>query len=279
MLGLGYYNGVRVFSRSRSRSSRRRQSPARSAHPARPGVGHRFALFRQPRRIVSHPLLRTRIHRHSLWIDPFPRLRDSAGQQRASAPPSPHHRLARPRCHAGRGGGGHPGSGVTLTGYNETLAGAGLHRVVARNASVLTGSTPWPKSASPRCALPRGPDHQPNRPGSQCPAQRRSHARGGRTPGRPVLSRAGLSGAEDREDIANTKDPAPGSPSGASTRRPTAAPRHRCCARSMPWSSTSRTLAPALHLLDHHGVCPGSGRPRRIPFFVLDRPNPSPVSA
>jgi uncharacterized protein YbbC (DUF1343 family)/CubicO group peptidase (beta-lactamase class C family) len=29
--------------------------------------------------------------------------------------------------------------GVTLTGYNETLAGAGIHRVVARNAETLTG--------------------------------------------------------------------------------------------------------------------------------------------
>ncbi len=29
--------------------------------------------------------------------------------------------------------------GVTLTGYNETLTGAGIHRVVARNAETLTG--------------------------------------------------------------------------------------------------------------------------------------------
>jgi len=49
---------------------------------------------------------------------------------------------------------------------------------------------PGRRALRPAAALPRGPDHQPNRPGSQCPAQRRSHARGGRTPGRPVLSRA-----------------------------------------------------------------------------------------
>ena len=29
--------------------------------------------------------------------------------------------------------------GVSLTGYNETMAGAGIHRVVARNAETLTG--------------------------------------------------------------------------------------------------------------------------------------------
>ena len=29
--------------------------------------------------------------------------------------------------------------GVSLTGYNETLVGAGVHRVVARNAAVRTG--------------------------------------------------------------------------------------------------------------------------------------------
>ena len=31
----------------------------------------------------------------------------------------------------------HPG--ITLTGYNETIAGAGIHRVVSRNANTLTG--------------------------------------------------------------------------------------------------------------------------------------------
>jgi uncharacterized protein YbbC (DUF1343 family)/CubicO group peptidase (beta-lactamase class C family) len=33
--------------------------------------------------------------------------------------------------------------GVSLTGYNETLAGAGLHRDVTRNGSVLTGLDVW----------------------------------------------------------------------------------------------------------------------------------------
>src|SRR6202030_2541958 len=29
--------------------------------------------------------------------------------------------------------------GISITGYNETLSGAGIHREVARNAQVLTG--------------------------------------------------------------------------------------------------------------------------------------------
>ena len=77
----------------------------------------------------------------SVWIDPVqPDVCDSADQQRASQ------RTGRPslRCAAGwprssprRLGADLPG--VQITGYNETLTGAGIHREVARNGQVLTG--------------------------------------------------------------------------------------------------------------------------------------------
>ena len=57
------------------------------------------------------------------------------------------HPDARPVAHAAarqggdhrRGGLGITARGVTLTGYNETLAGAGARREVARNAATRTG--------------------------------------------------------------------------------------------------------------------------------------------
>ncbi len=65
MLDQGQGNGRRLFSAATVQKFTSPAISSRSAHPARPRLGHRFALFEQSRRIVSHRLLRPhRIHRN-----------------------------------------------------------------------------------------------------------------------------------------------------------------------------------------------------------------------
>ena len=79
---------------------------ARSAHPARPRLGYRFAFLRQPRRPVPHRLLRPyRLHRHLAVDRPAqPHLRHPAHQRRAPAHSPGHYAAAGEGGHAGCAG-------------------------------------------------------------------------------------------------------------------------------------------------------------------------------
>jgi len=194
MLGLGYYNGVRVFSPLAIQKFSTPQSPP--DQPILRGLGWDIDSPYSGNRGELFPIgfLRPHgIHRH------FHSGSSPLSQTYVILLANSVHPRRRPPITALRGrvatlvavAVGIQAPGVTLTGYNETLAGAGLHRVVARNASVLTGLD--------ALAEERFAPLRPYRVGlitNQTGLDRNarpsagSHARGGRTPGRPVLSRA-----------------------------------------------------------------------------------------
>ena len=109
MLRKGERNGTRLFSPLTVEKFTTPAKPRRSAHPARPRLGYRFAIFRQPRRVVPHRFLRPhRLYRH-VHLDRSSQrhVRDSAGQQRAPVPPAGHNWTARQGRDHHRGGAGH----------------------------------------------------------------------------------------------------------------------------------------------------------------------------
>ena len=117
--------------------------------------------------------------------------------------------------------------GVIVTGYNETIAGPGLHRVVARNAIALTGldvlaSQNFEPLAGRRIGLitnHTGVDRQGRRNVDLMLA-------GGVKVDAVLSPEHGITGTEDREDVASTTDSATGvrvwSLYSAAGRRPTA---------------------------------------------------------
>lgn len=166
--------------------------------------------------------------------------------------------------------------GISLTGYNETLAGAGIRRVVARNSSVLTGLDVLIEQRFAPLAGRRlgvitnhtGLDREGKRnvdrmleAGIQVTAL--------------FSPEHGLAGREDREDISNTLDPATGirvwSLYSAKNLRPTAEMLRDVEALIFDiqdvgarFYTYSTTLGYALE----------AAAESHLPIFVLDRPNP-----
>jgi len=166
--------------------------------------------------------------------------------------------------------------GVSLTGYNETLSGAGIRRAVARNAQVLTGLDVL---AEQRFAPLRG-----RRLGLI--TNHTGLARDGRRNLDLMLEvglevkalfspEHGISGREDTEDIVHAADPATGIPIwslySGKDRRPSEEMLRQIDVLIFDiqdigarFYTYATTMAYAME---------EAGR-RRIPFYVLDRPNP-----
>lgn len=278
MLGQGTSNGVRVFSGLAVEKSVTPQSPA--DQPILRGLGwdidspfsgNRGELF--PLGSYGH----TGFTGTSLWIDPVSRtyvilLANSVHPRRRPPITSLRARISTVVAAAL----GIRGPGVSLTGYNETLAGAGVHRVVARNAAVRTGIDVL---AEERFAglLRRRVGLITNHTGIDRQGQRnldRMLEAGVRVTAL-FSPEHGITGREDREDIANTKDSATGVPVvslySARNRRPTAEMLREIDALVFDiqdvgarFYTYTTTMAYALE----------AAAQSHIPFLVLDRPNP-----
>ena len=253
----------------------------RPAHPARPRLGYRFALFQQSRRIVSDRLLRPhRLHRH-FHVDRSaqPQLRHPAHQQR----PPASRQIADTRCAAASRPSPPPRSASMrpaslITGYNETIVGPGLHRVVERNGQTLTGldvlaQQNFAPLAGKRIGLIT--NHTGLEPRRQ--AQCRSHA-GGRRQGRRRCfpPNTASRGKEDQRERRGFQGPRhrPSAYSACIT-DPRAGSRRKCWTASMRWCSIFRTSArdstpipaPCFQAMEEAAR-------QHLPFYVLDRPNP-----
>ncbi|MFB3827513.1 MAG: exo-beta-N-acetylmuramidase NamZ domain-containing protein [Bryobacteraceae bacterium] len=165
--------------------------------------------------------------------------------------------------------------GVTLTGYNETIVGAGLHRDARRNAHTLSGldvlaERQFKEFSGKRIGLIT------NHTGVDRDGRR----------GLDVMRQAGVNvaavfapehgflGVEDREDLGHTKDPATGLQVFSlygETRRPTPEMLKGIDALvfdihdiGVRFYTYETTMAYAME----------AAAQARIPFYVLDRPNP-----
>ena len=165
--------------------------------------------------------------------------------------------------------------GVALTGYNETLSGAGIHRVVARNGATLTGldvlaAEGFKPLAGKRIGLitnPTGIDRQGRR-NIDVMRQAGVHIAALFSP------EHGFLGVEDRAGLADTTDPATGirvfSLYGQ-TMRPTLEMLRGLDALvfdiqdvGVRFYTYETTMAYAMEAAARAG----------IPYYVLDRPNP-----
>ena len=165
--------------------------------------------------------------------------------------------------------------GVTLTGYNETLSGAGVRREVARNGSTRTGldvlaEQKFQPLAGKRVGLitnQTGVDRQGRRNVDLMKAA-------GITVAALFSPEHGIAGSEDRPGIPNATDAATGirifSLYG-NTERPTAAMLRGIDALvfdiqdvGVHFYTYETTMAYALE----------AAAKARIPYYVLDRPNP-----
>jgi len=166
--------------------------------------------------------------------------------------------------------------GVSLTGYNETLSGPGARRTVARNGEVLTGldvlvRDKFAPLQGKRVGLitnHTGIDREGRRN-----LDRMLEA--GVQVAAVYSPEHGFMGSEDREDVADWKDPSTGvhvwSLYAGKTRRPTDAMLRGVDALVFDiqdigarFYTYTTTMAYAME----------EAAKRRIPFFVLDRPNP-----
>jgi uncharacterized protein YbbC (DUF1343 family)/CubicO group peptidase (beta-lactamase class C family) len=278
MLGGGQRDGVRVFSELTVRKFTTPQSPA--DQPILRGLGwdidspfsgNRGELF--PIGSYGH----TGFTGTSLWLDPVsltyvillanavhPKVRPAITSLRC--------RVAT----AVAAGLGLRAPGISITGYNETLTGPGLHRVVARNAAVLTGldvlvEERFAPLAGKRVGLitnHTGVDREGRRNVDRM-------LEGGIQVATLFSPEHGITGGEDHEDIANSADPATGLPVvslySAKNRRP--APEMLAKLDALVFDiqdigarfyTYTTTMGYALE----------AAAARRLPFFVLDRPNP-----
>lgn len=166
--------------------------------------------------------------------------------------------------------------GVSLTGYDETLAGPGLHRDTARNGDVRTGLDVW---AEQRFAPIQGKHVGliTNQTGINRFGRRNLDLM--REAGIGIVAlfspEHGISGKEDRPDIAGGRDPATGirvwSLYSGANRRPTPEMLRGIDAlvfdiqdAGTRFYTYETTLGYAMEEAARAG----------IPFFVLDRPNP-----
>jgi len=166
--------------------------------------------------------------------------------------------------------------GVSLTGYNETITGPGLHRDVNRNGAVLTGldvlaAEHFAPLLGKRIGLIT------NQTGLSRDGKRNVDLMlaAGVKIAALFSPEHGLSGLEDKENVANSRDPATGLP-----------------VLSL-YQGSSRSITPAmLHDIDalvfdiqdvgarfYTYSCTmlssmQEAAKKHVPFFVLDRPNP-----
>jgi uncharacterized protein YbbC (DUF1343 family)/CubicO group peptidase (beta-lactamase class C family) len=166
--------------------------------------------------------------------------------------------------------------GIVITGYNETFWGAGLRRVVGRNAAALTGidvlaADRFSPLAGKRAGLIT------NHTGVDRDGRRNLDRmiEGGVKVVALFSPEHGINGREDREDIGDAKDPATGVPVWslytAKSRRPT--PEMLAGLDALVFDiqdigarfyTYTTTMAYSME----------AAAGRKIPFYVLDRPNP-----
>ncbi len=228
MLASGQRGGVRLFSPLTVRKFTTPQSPA--DQPVLRGLGwdvdsaysgNRGELF--PLGSYGH----TGFTGTSLWIDPASRtyvvlLANSVHPRRRPPITSLRGRVATATAAAL----GIRLAGVSLTGYNETIVGAGLRRTVARNAQTLTGldvlaAEDFARLRSRRVGLIT------NHTGLARDGRRNLDLmRAAAIDARALLSpEHGITGRDDHDNIGHSVDPATGTPIWSlylgSNRRPT----------------------------------------------------------
>jgi uncharacterized protein YbbC (DUF1343 family)/CubicO group peptidase (beta-lactamase class C family) len=213
----------------------------------------------------------------SLWIDPVTDtyvvlLTNSVHPRRRPAITSLRARTAT----AVAAGVGVKAPGIQITGYNETLAGAGVRRVVARNAQVLTGLDVLIEQ---RFGPLRG-----KRVGLITNHTGLDRA-GGRNVDRMVEAgiqvaalfspEHGITGTEDHENIADSRDEATGIPIlslySEKDRRPSEEMLRNIDALVFDIQDVGARFYTYTTTM---GYALEAAAQRRIPIFVLDRPNP-----
>ena len=278
MLGRGESGGVQLFNPLTVEKFTTPQSPA--DQPVLRGLGwdidsplsgNRGELF--PIGSYGH----TGFTGTSLWIDP-------ASQTYVILLANSVHPHVRPSLGSERGRIGTVAAaalgvrtpGVLVTGYNETIAGPGLHRVVARNATTLTGldvlaSQNFEPLAGRRAGLitnHTGVDRQGRRNVDLMLA-------GGVKVAALLSPEHGITGAEDREDVASTTDAATGlrvwSLYLAKGRRPTAEMLEGLDALVFDIQDIGARFYTYMTTMAY---CMEAAAAHSIPFYVLDRPNP-----
>jgi uncharacterized protein YbbC (DUF1343 family) len=278
MLGGGEYGGVRLFSPLTVTKFTTPQSPA--DQPVLRGLGwdidsplsgNRGELF--PIGSYGH----SGFTGTSLWIDPVSAtyvilLANSVHPHIRPAITSERGRIGTAVAAAL----GVSAPGVAITGYNETLSGPGLHRVVARNANTLTGldvlaSRNFEPLAGRRVGLVTnhtGVDRQGRRNVDLMLA-------GGVKVAALFSPEHGIGGTEDRPDVASTTDPTTGlrvwSLYSAAGRRPTAEMVAGIDALVFDIQDVGARFYTYMTTL---GYCLEAAAAHHLPFFVLDRPNP-----
>jgi uncharacterized protein YbbC (DUF1343 family)/CubicO group peptidase (beta-lactamase class C family) len=166
--------------------------------------------------------------------------------------------------------------GVSITGYNETLHGPGLHRVVGRNATALTGldvlaSEKFERLNGRRVGLitnHTGIDRQGQRNVDLMLA-------GGVKVVALFSPEHGINGVEDQPNVASTTDSATGVPVlslySAAGRRPTAEMLRGIDALVFDIQDIGTRFYTYMTTM---GYCMQAAAAHHIAFFVLDRPNP-----
>jgi uncharacterized protein YbbC (DUF1343 family) len=278
MMGKGSLDGVRIFSPLTVEKFTTPQSPP--DQPILRGLGwdidspfssNRGELF--PIGSYGH----TGFTGTSLWIDPFSQtyvilLANSVHPIRRPAITSLRSRIAT----IAAAGLGADQPGIQITGYNETLSGAGIHREVARNAQVLTGLdvlaeqdfAPFKGKRIGLITNHTGLDRESRRNVDRMLAA-------GVQVAALFSPEHGMFGEDDRENVDDTKDAATGlrvwSLYKEKNRRPSAEMLRGLDALVFDIQDIGArfytyvsTMAYALE----------EAAARHIPFYVLDRPNP-----
>lgn len=166
--------------------------------------------------------------------------------------------------------------GVSLTGYNETLSGPGLHREVARAGDVRTGLDVWEDDGF-RALQGKNAGLITNQTGIDRESRRnidRMLAAGVRLTA--IFSpEHGFFGKEDREGIADTVDAKTGikvfSLYAEKNRRPTAAMLHGIDALVFDIQDVGARFYTYVSTMAY---AMEEAAKLHIPFYVLDRPNP-----
>ena len=213
----------------------------------------------------------------SIWIDPVSRsyvilLANSVHPHRGKSLTSLRSRIATIAAASF----GITAPGVALTGYNETIIGAGLHRVVEPKAAVFTGLDVLAESnfaalASQRIGLIT------NHTGLSRDGKRNVDLMlaAGVKIAAVFTPEHGLSGAEDQENVADSKDSATGLPIislyDGPTRRLTPQMLNGVDALVFDIQDVgARFYTYSCTMLSSME----EAAKKRLPFYVLDRPNP-----
>jgi len=166
--------------------------------------------------------------------------------------------------------------GVSITGYNETLSGAGIRRVVARNGQVLTGldvlvEQQFAPLAGKRVGLitnQTGLDRQGKR-NVDLMIQAGVNVQALFSP------EHGIGGQQDSPEVADSKDPSTGIPVWSlylgENRRPSEEMLRDLDALVFDIQDAGVRFYTYISTM---GYAMEEAARRRIPFYVLDRPNP-----